>query len=52
MILTVSNISSSLDTTSDEIIAAARRKAKLPDFYPGSISRRSVDARRGKVGFV
>ncbi|MBO5646881.1 MAG: hypothetical protein J6S59_07160 [Clostridia bacterium] len=52
MILTVSNISSSLDTTSDEIIAAARRKAKLPDSYPGSISRRSVDARRGKVGFV
>jgi len=52
MILTVSNLCSSLDANPDEVIAAARRKAGLPSSVPGGISRRSVDARRGKVGFV
>ena len=52
MILTVSNLCTPLDATPEEVIAAARRKAKLPLYVPGSISRRSVDARRGRVGFV
>lgn len=52
MILTVSNIYSTLDANSEEIITIARRKAKLAPTVSGSISRRSVDARRGRVGFV
>lgn len=52
MILTVSGIRTPVDAAADEAVQLARRRAGLSGNVPGAVSRRSVDARRGRVGLV
>ncbi|MBR3692284.1 MAG: hypothetical protein IKL89_06250 [Clostridia bacterium] len=50
--LTVSDIRTSPEATSAEVVEIARRRAGLSRSMEGAVSRRSVDARRGKVELV
>ena len=52
MILTVSDVTTSLSATEGEAVSLARKSAGLPFDSVGRISKRAVDARRGQVRLV